>query len=120
MSLTAGLSTEEQALDLLASRPLVVLTGAGLSTDSGIPDYRGKGAPARAPMTYQEFVATPEAHRGHGYGGAVTGHAVEQARAAGARGAYLQSSPMGLPVYERLGFVPVETWRQWMPAQFTG
>jgi NAD-dependent SIR2 family protein deacetylase len=53
----------EPALELLASRPLVVLTGAGLSTDSGIPDYRGPGAAVRAPMTYQEFVATPEAQQ---------------------------------------------------------
>ncbi|MCF6376322.1 NAD-dependent deacetylase [Nocardioides KLBMP 9356] len=56
-------ATTEAALDLLAGRTLVVLTGAGLSTDSGIPDYRGPGAPVRAPMTYQEFVATPEAQR---------------------------------------------------------
>jgi NAD-dependent SIR2 family protein deacetylase len=54
---------EGEALDLLATRPLVVLTGAGLSTDSGIPDYRGPGAPSRMPMTYQEFVATPEARQ---------------------------------------------------------
>ena len=63
MTLSGQLSARDEALDLLASRPVVVLTGAGLSTDSGIPDYRGPGAPARAPMTYQEFVATPEAQQ---------------------------------------------------------
>ena len=50
-------SSYDAALNLLRDRPVVVLTGAGLSTDSGIPDYRGPGAPVRMPMTYQEFVS---------------------------------------------------------------
>ena len=63
-------------------------------------------------------VATPEAARGHGYGGAVTAATVLSAIDAGARGAFLQSSPMGYSVYERLGFVTVEHWRQWMPERY--
>ncbi|GLY06065.1 MULTISPECIES: NAD-dependent protein deacetylase [Actinoplanes] len=44
---------------------VVVLSGAGLSTDSGIPDYRGPSGSARrnTPMTYQNFTGDPVARR---------------------------------------------------------
>ncbi len=50
----------ERLVELLRGRNITVLTGAGLSTESGIPDYRGPDGKRRVvPMTYGEFVASP-------------------------------------------------------------
>jgi NAD-dependent SIR2 family protein deacetylase len=45
-------------LDVVGAGDVVVLSGAGLSTESGIPDYRGPTGRARRadPMSYQVFV----------------------------------------------------------------
>jgi NAD-dependent SIR2 family protein deacetylase len=50
---------------LLAGRGVLVLSGAGLSTESGIPDYRGVTGSRRrgTPMTYQEFTGSAQARR---------------------------------------------------------
>jgi NAD-dependent SIR2 family protein deacetylase len=50
----------ERLVELLRGGNVTVLSGAGLSTESGIPDYRGPDGKRRVmPMTYGEFVASP-------------------------------------------------------------
>jgi len=61
-------------------------------------------------------IATPPAHRRHGYGAAVTARAVADGLAAGARWSWLQSSDLGYATYARLGFRLVETWTCWTAA----
>jgi len=51
----ATLPQIEAAAEIMRRGTTAVLTGAGISTDSGIPDYRGEGAPKRTPMTFQQF-----------------------------------------------------------------
>jgi NAD-dependent SIR2 family protein deacetylase len=52
------------AAELLRGRSWVALTGAGMSTDSGIPDYRGPTSIRATPMQYSEFVGSADAqHR---------------------------------------------------------
>jgi NAD-dependent deacetylase len=62
-------SFEEQLQDAIEliqpSRRIVVLTGAGISTESGIPDFRSPGSIWRQqpPVSYQDFISKPEARQ---------------------------------------------------------
>jgi NAD-dependent SIR2 family protein deacetylase len=55
--------TSTAVADLLRGRSWVALTGAGMSTDSGIPDYRGPTSVRATPMQYSEFVGSTDAQR---------------------------------------------------------
>ncbi len=48
----------EHAKQLLSGRQVLALTGAGISTDSGIPDYRGEGRVQKHPLTFDEFMGS--------------------------------------------------------------
>ena len=60
-TLTPAQVTDIDAMvSTLRGRTVAILTGAGVSTDSGIPDYRGAGALPRNPMTFQQFISSPD------------------------------------------------------------
>lgn len=50
---------------LRTARRAVIFTGAGISTESGIPDFRSPGGlwTQMAPIEFQDFVASPQARR---------------------------------------------------------
>lgn len=57
------MATARDVAELLRGRTWVALTGAGLSTDSGIPDYRGPDSPPANPMFFNEFMGDVENRR---------------------------------------------------------
>ena len=48
----------EHAKSILRGKRVLALTGAGISTDSGIPDYRGEGRVQKHPLTFDEFMGS--------------------------------------------------------------
>ena len=64
-SATGGPDLERLRVLLESARRAVVFTGAGISTESGIPDFRGPGGvwSRRRPVDFRDFVASESARR---------------------------------------------------------
>ncbi|MEU5716461.1 NAD-dependent protein deacetylase [Streptomyces sp. NPDC020403] len=63
--LSPGTTDLQPVIEALGAGGVLVLSGAGMSTESGIPDYRGEGGSLsrHTPMTYQDFTADAQARR---------------------------------------------------------
>jgi NAD-dependent SIR2 family protein deacetylase len=65
LALEPGLTEIRPVAETVAAGRVVVLSGAGISTESGIPDYRGETGSLRThtPMTYGDFTASETARQ---------------------------------------------------------
>jgi NAD-dependent SIR2 family protein deacetylase len=63
VELSEGPEAVARVADLLRGRSWTALTGAGASTDSGIPDYRGPTSVRATPMQFAEFVGSTSAQQ---------------------------------------------------------
>ncbi|MBT2408558.1 MULTISPECIES: NAD-dependent protein deacetylase [unclassified Streptomyces] len=63
--LPPGTTDVAPVADVLGVGGVLVVSGAGISTESGIPDYRSEGGSLsrHTPMTYQDFIGSAQARR---------------------------------------------------------
>ena len=92
---------------------------AALLAEVESPDGRREVASAaivdRGPAALISWVATRPEFRRRGLGGLVTTAAANRGFEMGCPAVVLQASPMGLPVYRRLGFRPLNRYQIWEP-----
>ena len=109
--LAAGFEAPREIFDALMTESLMGAPGVTsyLIEAHGEPVATGFGVLAEGLVGIFN-VATPPAFRRRGYGRVATEAALREGFAAGATGAYLLPSEMGLPLYRAMGFRPTATW----------
>jgi hypothetical protein len=84
-----------------------------------VGEVRGEAVVTAMSVTLQDAVgifnvATVPPYRRRGYGAAATASALNDGLKAGASWGWLQSTEAGYRVYERLGFITLESWPCWI------
>jgi len=101
----AGFDMTEELIRAVVAPNLLDLDDVAIYVGYADGDPVSTGLGFRTGRTIGVYnVATLESARGRGYGAAMTQRVVADGVAAGCDVAILQASPMGLPIYERLGF----------------
>jgi NAD-dependent SIR2 family protein deacetylase len=85
----------DYARQQLAGKSILVLTGAGVSTESGIPDYRGEGKTERHPMTFDVFMGSVDARKRYWARSYVGWSVIANAKPNGSHFALAQAESLG-------------------------
>jgi NAD-dependent SIR2 family protein deacetylase len=85
----------DYARQQLAGKSILVLTGAGVSTESGIPDYRGEGKTERHPMTFDVFMGSVDARKRYWARSYVGWSVISNAKPNGSHFALAQAESLG-------------------------
>lgn len=85
----------DYAREQLAGKSILVLTGAGVSTESGIPDYRGEGKTERHPMTFDVFMGSEQARARYWARSYVGWSVIAKAKPNGSHFALAQAESLG-------------------------
>lgn len=110
----AALRSAFQTLGSLAAEQVVAFWAE--ADGRGVGSAMGELDPATG-FGVVGWVGTDRAYRRRGIGRAVTLATIEALYRLGATAIALQASPMGLPVYERLGFRTICGYRLWLPPE---
>lgn len=99
-------------------RSLATMTARTPGPATYVGEYDGEAVTTAVALCVDDSVgvfnvATPGAHRGHGFGTAITAYAIRDGYRLGAERAWLQSSLEGYSVYKAMGFATVASRQCW-------
>jgi len=115
-TMAAGYEGPEEIFSVLAGRSLMehVSMRAYVTEAEGVPVATSFGVQVDD-LVGVFNIAVPPQHRRRGYGRATTAAVLSDAYKNGARTAFLHASPMGVPLYQAMGFRLAESWTVFVP-----